>query len=88
MSGEKAGLRSWGAVGDGGGGHTREEGSGEMLGLVIKQKAVTGINNVGLTVVNGDPVGVQFRHRIGGTRVERLVLFLRDLLHQHVQFRR
>src|SRR5690606_32194279 len=39
------------------------------------------------TVVYGDPVGIQFGYRVRRTWVERGGLFLRDFLHQTVQFR-
>ncbi|GAR17435.1 hypothetical protein NGUA05_03531 [Salmonella enterica] len=83
----QAGLQSLGDIGDGAGDLTGDEGFAATRGLMVKQNAVTGVNTVGFTVVDGDPVGVQFRYRIGGTRVERRGLFLRNFLHQTVQFR-
>ena len=54
---------------------------------MVEQNAVTGIHAVGFTVVHGDPVRVQFRHRVRRTWVERGSLFLRNFLHQTVQLR-
>jgi hypothetical protein len=37
---------------------------------VIEQDAVAGIDTVGLAIVHGNPVGVDFRAGIGAARVE------------------
>ena len=52
---------------------------------MVKQDAVAGINAVGLTVVDGNPVGVHFSDGIRATWVKWRGFFLRGLLHQAVK---
>lgn len=51
-------------------------------GFVIEQDAVAGVHAVGLAVVDCDPVGIQFGHGVGATRIEGRGLFLWLFLHQ------
>ena len=56
--------------------------------FVVEQNAVAGVNAVGFAVIDGNPVGIEFGHGIGRTRIKRRGFFLRDFLHQTVQFGR
>ena len=56
--------------------------------FVVEQNAVAGVNAVGFAVIDGNPVGIEFGHGIGRTRIKRRGFFLRDFLHQTIQFGR
>ena len=53
---------------------------------MIKENAVAGENIVGLAVIYRNPVGVEFRHRVGASRIKRGGLRLRRLLDQTIEF--
>ncbi|CTT57508.1 Uncharacterised protein [Escherichia coli] len=83
----QARLQPLGDVGDCAGNFAGNEGFAAARGFMVEENTVTGIHAVGFAVVNGDPVGVQFGDRIRRSRVERRGFFLRNFLHQTVQFR-
>ena len=74
-------------VGDSAGDFAGHEGFAATRRFVVEQNAVTGVHAVRFTVVDGDPVGIQFGDRIRRARIERSGLFLWNFLHQAVQFR-
>ena len=53
--------------------------------LVVKKDAVAGVESVGLSVVDRDPVGVQLSYGVGASRVEGRGLSLGGFLHQAVE---
>jgi len=53
---------------------------------MIEEDAVAGIDSVGLPVVNRNPVGVEFGHRVGAAWIERSCFSLRGFLHQTIKF--
>ena len=55
--------------------------------FVIEKDAVTSIDIVRFAVIDGHPVSVQFRYRIGTPRVKKRLLVLGDLLHFPEQLR-
>ncbi|GCL78222.1 hypothetical protein ExPCM14_04028 [Escherichia coli] len=83
----QARLQPLGDVGDCAGDFAGNESLATARGFMVEENTVTGVHAVGFAVVNGDPVGVQFGDRIRRAWVERRGLFLRNFLHQTVQFR-
>ncbi len=83
----QTGLQSLGNVGNCASNFACDEGFAATRRFMVKQNAVTGIHAIRFTVIDGDPVGVQFGDGIGRSRIERCRFFLRDLLNQTVQFR-
>jgi hypothetical protein len=55
---------------EGAGDLASDEGLATGRGFVVEQDAVAGVDTVGLTVVDGDPVGVELGDRVGAARVE------------------
>ena len=53
--------------------------------FMVEQNAVGRVHVVCLAVINGNPVGIEFRRRIGATRIEWRPLRLRRLLHLAVK---
>ena len=80
-------LQPLGDVGDCAGDFSGNEGFAAARGFMVEENTVTGVHAVGFAVVNGDPVGVQFGDRIRRAWVERRGFFLRNFLHQTIQFR-
>jgi hypothetical protein len=64
----------------------RDESFSAARGFVIEEDSITGINPVGLTVVDDYPEAVNLGHRIRGTWIERGRFGLRYLTHFPVQF--
>jgi len=62
-----------------------DEGAATARGLVVEEDTVAGIHVVGLTVVDGDPVGVHLGNTIGRAGVEGSGLALGDLSNLSVQ---
>ena len=48
---------------------------------MVEQNAVAGIHAIGLTVVHGNPVGVELCHGVGTAWVEGRCFALRGFLH-------
>eukprot|EP01022_Parablepharisma_sp_SALTPOND_P036279 TRINITY_DN9838_c0_g1_i1.p1 TRINITY_DN9838_c0_g1~~TRINITY_DN9838_c0_g1_i1.p1 ORF type:complete len:1069 (-),score=237.17 TRINITY_DN9838_c0_g1_i1:780-3986(-) len=63
-----------------------DEGFAAARRFVVEQDAVAGIDAVGFTVVDHDPVAIHLGHGIGAARVEGGGFLLRDLLDQTVEF--
>src|SRR5277367_509568 len=56
--------------------------------LMIEQNSVRGVQSIGLPIVHGDPISVEFRRGVGRPRIERRSFALRNLLNQAVKLRR
>jgi len=54
---------------------------------VVEKKTVGGVNAVRFPIVDGDPVGVELRRRVGTPRIKWRPLILRNFLHLAVQLR-
>ena len=63
-----------------------DEGFAADGALVVEQDAVAGIHAVGFTVVDGDPVGVEFGAGVGAPGVEGGGFLLRGFLDEAVEF--
>ena len=82
----KAVLQAEGDAGDGAGDLAGDEGFAAHRAFVIEEDTVAGVDAVGLTVVDGNPVGVELGDGVGAARVEGGALLLRGFLHQAVEF--
>jgi hypothetical protein len=54
---------------------------------MVEEYAATGVEAVGFAIVDGDPMGIEFRSAIGGSWVEGRLLGLRSLTHATKQLR-
>ena len=62
-----------------------DEGFAAARAFVVEQDAVTGVQAIGLAVVDGDPVGVELGHAVGAARVEGGGFALRGFAHQAIE---
>ncbi len=52
---------------------------------MIEKDAIAGIHAVGFTVVDRNPVGIEFGHRVRAAGIKRQGFLLRNFLHQTIQ---
>ncbi len=64
----------------------RDEGFAADRAFVIEEDTVAGIDAIGLTIVDGDPVGVEFGDGIRAARVEGGGFLLWSFLNKAVEF--
>ena len=65
---------------------TSDEGFTTSGAFMVEEDTITGVNTIGFTVVDGNPVGIEFGYGIGASGIERCSLLLRYFLDLAIEF--